>query len=129
MFGKDEYKQAGSAFVFLGLNLTAWVIVLIVLTLGITAVSLGVEKWRQNKLTEITRQTNQYVTTQQTMLSTWAIEYRNNESKAAEAGGDVAVALYSQNKALCERMQMTAARIDPQYIPAAASSILLGGCK
>jgi len=130
MFKKQDYKDAASATAFLGLNLVTWVVILIVISIGVTAVWLGVERWRQNRLTEIMRQTNQYVTTQQTMMLTWADEYRENEIKAAEtSNAEVKTALRSQNMALCEQMRQSSVRIDAQYIPADVSIILQGGCK
>ena len=130
MFGKKEYKEAASASTFLGLNLIGWIIFFVVISIVLTGVYLGIEKWRQNRLTEIMRQTNQYVTTQQTMMLTWADEYQENNVRAAETdNAELKTSLHSQNIALCEQMRQASVRIDAQYVPPSVSAILTGGCK
>jgi hypothetical protein len=130
MFGKKEYKEAANATVFIGVNIVVWVIGLVLLSLAVTAVWLGVERWRQNRITEIMRQTNQYVTTQQTMMMTWADEYQENKVRIAETNNaELKNALSSQNSAICEQIRQASIRIDPQYVPFQATQILNGGCK
>lgn len=130
MFDKGDYKQAASTGTFLGCNIIVWAIFFVVLSIAVTSAYLIYEKWYQNRLTDITRQTNQYVTTQQTSLTTWADEYLDNQTKIAETSNvSLKEALASQNIALCERMRMTAQRIDQDYVPQSAALILQGGCR
>ncbi len=129
-FGRKDYKEAASASTFLGLNLIGWIIFFVVISIVLTGVYLGIEKWRQNRLTEIMRQTNQYVTTQQTQMMTWSTQYQENEVRAAESDSvELKSALRSQNIALCEQIRQASQRIEPQYWPAPAVSIIQGGCK
>lgn len=130
MFGKKEYKEAASATAFLGLGAAAWVIILVILSIVATSGWLLYQKWYINKNTEIMRQTNQYITTQQTMLNTWANEYRMNEINiAAIDNAETIAALKAQNRVMCDQMSMAAQRIPAEYVPAEAKAILAGGCK
>lgn len=64
--------------------------------------------WRANKVTEITRNTNQYVTTQQELIADG--ERRYADPDATEA----------QKKSAVQDMCRAANRIDRQYVPVTA---------
>jgi hypothetical protein len=81
---------------------------------GVDMFGLELGKHLQNKQTEVTRQTNQYVTTQQQLLLTYAKEY-----SAAEADGNT-----GQMAAIVNQIQSVSATLDPEDVPAPAAQIL-----
>jgi hypothetical protein len=81
---------------------------------GIEMFGLSLQKPLENKKTEVIRQTNQYVTTQQQMLMQYAKEYR-----AAEADGSTA-----QMSMIANQMQSVAVTLDPADIPSSVAAIL-----
>lgn len=119
MFKKQDYKDQASAMAFLGISGLGWLLILIAFSLLVTAIWLGVEKWRQNRLTAITRQTNQYVTTQQTSIQVGLQEIAANMVDLSKDpdNATLAASIRAANMAICNRIKTAAQRIDPQYVP------------
>lgn len=127
---RDDYKEAGSWGTFLGLNLVAWIVVFFVISILLSVGYLAFEKYRQNRLTDITRQTNQYVTTQQQMMLTWAEDYAKVKAKAgATNDANTRAALELQAMALCDQIKRASIGVEEKYWPPSAKVILQGGCQ
>lgn len=120
MFSKQDYKDQANAMKFLGITGLGWFLILVVFILLATAIGLGVEKWRQNRLTAITRQTNQYVTTQQTAIQVGLQEIAANNIDLVKdpENATLAASVRAANMAICNRIKTAAQRIEPRYVPA-----------
>jgi hypothetical protein len=90
------------------------IVALMVFGFGIDMFGLELGKHLENQRTGVTRQTNQYVTTQQGLLSQYAIEY-----EGAVAGGNNA-----QAQAIVGQMKRVAGTIDAEYVPVEAAKII-----
>jgi hypothetical protein len=107
-------KAAG--YIVLGIiALVAVSVLIMVYGFGMTMFGLTLQRPIENKRTEVTRSTNQYVTTQQEALSSLARQYR----KAQERGADQV-----QLDAIGAQMVTTANTIAPEQIPPAAQPIV-----
>ena len=80
----------------------------------------------QNKKTEVTRSTNQYVTTKQTELMSFLIQYQSIEVKIAASKGDADTqqAYQSQATAILNQMRSEAATLRPDQVPSSVSAII-----
>lgn len=100
----------GAALAFVALT-----VVLMVYGFGMEMFGLELGKHVENKRTDVTRQTNQFVTSQQQQLATFARAYK----QAEEAGNEV------QMKMTAEQMDQIATTLDPEYLKGSWIAILV----
>jgi hypothetical protein len=90
------------------------VFALMIFGFGVDMFGLTLNKHVENKKTEVTRETNQFVTSAQQQLATLAKEYRAAESDENSA----------QQKLIAEQMDQIASTLDAEYVKPSVAQIL-----
>jgi hypothetical protein len=101
-------------------------VVLFVLCISFNWVGLSISLPFQNKQTAITRATNQYVTTKQTELLTFATQYQNVMVRRVAAKGDPdAQTVYTaQGNAILNQIRSEAATLQPDQVPQSVAALI-----
>lgn len=106
---KDVLKYIGIALLVVLIS-----VLIMVYGFGMEMFGLELGKHIENKRTDVTRQTNQYVTTQQGLLNGYARDYL-----AAEEDGST-----GQCQAILNQMRDVAVTLDREDVPETAAQIL-----
>jgi hypothetical protein len=116
---RDSVRDQG----FLGCSLVVWVIALFVILSLLTLGGYLLRPIFYNLDTQAVRQSNQYVTTQQTQLRSWYTAWQRLDAEIA-AGRTPEAQGRAQQRAIVEQMRQAADTMTPDQVPTDVAAFL-----